>query len=226
MKTVCAIIQARMGSTRLPGKVLKELSGKPVLGHIIDRLQLCKHIDWILVATSTHVLDDQIVTFCKKYKTLFYRGDEDDVLKRYCAAVRECGSDVIVRITADNCLIDPKIIDEMVKAHINDSYDYTCIKNLSCVAGEVINSEALKKASELTQKAYDREHVTPFLREHPDLFKVKELPEDFSGIPPKAPLTIDTPRDFEFIKKIYSLFYPGEGIVDNQKVYNYLNQLK
>jgi len=118
MKNIVAIIQARMGSTRLPGKVLLDIVGKPMLWHIVNRLRYSKLINRIVVGTSINKKDDLIENFCKEYKIDFYRGSEEDVLDRYYQTAKVFEANIIIRITADCPLIDPEIVDLVIKNHI------------------------------------------------------------------------------------------------------------
>ena len=122
---VVAIIQARLGSTRLPGKVLKKIQNKVVLDYVIDRLKTCKKIDEIVLAITTNKKDDVLEKYAKDKKINYIRGSEEDVLSRYYEAAKKYNADIIVRITSDCPLIDPKIVDEIITKHLENNADYT-----------------------------------------------------------------------------------------------------
>ena len=124
MGKVVAIVQARMGSTRLPGKVLMDISGWSMLWHVVNRVRQAKWVDKVVVATSGSVSDDPVATLCEQEGIPCFRGSEDDVLDRYYQAAKWIGANVIVRITADCPLIDPYVVDDVVKHYVDGDYDY------------------------------------------------------------------------------------------------------
>ncbi len=218
MKQVAVIIQARMGSTRLPGKVLKPLCGLPVLWHIIHRVKAAKIPGAIIVATSTKRGDNPIEDNCRHWGIPCYRGEEDDVLKRYYGALTFLdhsgfSADNIVRITADCPLIDPVLIDKGISIAQNGGWDY--ISNTqppSFPDGldvEVISRRALVIANSFAKKRSDREHVTPFIISNPR-FSKKNFHHacDLSNLR----WTLDTAEDFTFIRAIYEELFPQRNI--------------
>jgi len=223
-----AIIQARFGSTRLPGKVLNEISGKPMLWHIINRLRRCKNIDTIVLATSELKNNDVIEKFSKENDIPIFRGSEEDVLSRYYYAAKQFNADIIVRLTGDCPLIDPKIVDEVVLSHINSSVDYTSnVVKRTFPRGldvEVINFQTLKKTFEAASEKDQREHVTPYLLENPDIFKLKSIEARGKIRRPDIRITVDTPEDLKFIRNIYSNLYKKNEIFYIEDVINLLNQ--
>ena len=208
---IVAIIQARMRSTRLPGKVMKDISGKPMLWHVIYRVKYSKLINKIVVATSTNREDDIIENFCKENRILFYRGDEEDVLKRYYEAAKIYNGNKIVRITSDCPLIDPEIVDIVIKEHLKDEVDYTSntIERTfpRGLDTEVFNFEALEMANEMAKEKYQREHVTIFIYENPHLFKIKNV-RNFKDLS-HLRWTVDEERDLIFVREIYKRLYKG-----------------
>lgn len=212
MKVVC-IVQARVGSTRLPGKVLKQICGKIVLEHDIDRLKRVKNIDEIVIATTTLEKDNAIVKECERLGVKYFRGSEEDVLSRYYYAAKENNADVVVRITSDCPLIDPEISNDVIKYYLNnkDKYDYvsntierTYPRGLDT---EVFSFKALEKAfNEAISERY-REHVTPYIWDNPKVFRLAQYKnsQDYSDLR----WTLDTEEDFELIDKIYNLLYPN-----------------
>jgi len=206
---IVAIIQARMSSTRLPGKVMEDISGKPMLWHVINRIRYSKLIDKIVVATSINKKDDIIENFCKENGIFYYRGDEEDVLKRYYETAKIYNANKIVRITSDCPLIDPEIVDIVIKEHIKDKVDYTSntIERTfpRGLDTEVFNFETLKKTNELAKEKYQREHVTIFIYENPHLFKIKNV-RNFKDLSDLR-WTVDEEKDLIFVREIYKRLY-------------------
>lgn len=213
-KKTAAIIQARMGSTRLPGKVMKDLNGKPVLWHVIERVKQAENIDQIIIATTTAKRDKIIFEKAKEWGVKAYQGSEEDVLARYYEAANKYDVDIVVRITSDCPLIDPYVTDEIVEYYnIND---YTLVTNAGSdlnnrtyprgLDTEVFSFEALEKAYNNADEKYQREHVTPYIYEnYADIFYYKNN-EDLSNYR----ITLDTKEDFKLIKAIYDQLYQGK----------------
>ena len=204
---VVAIIQARMGSTRLPGKVMKEILGKPVILWDLDRVSLSKLIDEIVVAIPYGEENDVIVDTIKEYndKVIIARGSEDDVLDRYYQAAVQTNADVVVRITSDCPLIDPVVIDNVIEQFLDNDCDY-CSNSLTRtyprgLDTEVFSFKALETAWNEAKKDYEREHVTPYIIENPDKFKLLNVANDIDLS--HLRWTLDTKDDFEFIDAIY-----------------------
>lgn len=224
---VAAIIQARMGSTRLPGKVLMDLAGKPMLWHVVDRVKKSKTIDTIIVATSVNPEDDAVVDLCKKEGWLFSRGSSEDVLARYYNAAKEHEADTIVRLTSDCPLIDPKTIDACVGKFLQGKYDFlsNCEVDSSTFPRgldvRVISFKALEEANQKARKPFEREHVWPYIPEQahfaigPVLLAGPEYRADYR-------LTVDYPEDMELMQKIYQNFYIPGAVVDVPSVLTFL----
>lgn len=179
---IVAIIQARMSSTRLPGKVLMELAGKPVLAHVVERLRACRQLDGIMVATSVDASDDVIDCWCSQVKVPCYRGSLLDVLDRYVQAARACDADAVVRITADCPAIDPGIVDEVANNFVKGGYEFYGLKGefpdgLDCTVFAV---SALERAWRDAQLPSEREHVGPYIEKNPQIFRSGGL-EKFQG---------------------------------------------
>lgn len=205
---IVAIIQARMGSSRLPGKVLKDLGGETVLARVVRRLQRSRQIARIIVATTTAPGDEVIVAECDRLEVLCFRGSEHDVLDRYYQAARANAADAVVRITSDCPLIDPELVDETVEVFGDKHADYasnvfprTYPRGLDT---EVFSFDALDRAWREAREAHQREHVTPYLYEHPQIFKLASLSgaADYS----RYRWTLDTREDLELLRAIYSRF--------------------
>ena len=203
---IVAIIQARMGSTRLPGKVLKDLAGDTVLARVVSRVRRCKLVNEVVVATSTDPTDDQIVQECRRLDTGVFRGNEHDVLDRYYRAAADAHADVIVRITSDCPLIDPDISDKTIQAFLDARPDYASnVLERTYPRGldtEVVTFAALESAWRDARETYQREHVMPFLYQYPERFKLLSVKgdRDFS----QHRWTLDTPEDLEFLRAIYA----------------------
>jgi spore coat polysaccharide biosynthesis protein SpsF len=203
---IVAIIQARMGSTRLPGKVLMDLAGETVLARVVNRLRLCKRIDEILVATTDMPADDAIVAECRKIKAQVARGDQNDVLDRYYRAAQLTKAEIIVRITSDCPLIDPVITGKTIAAFLESRPDYasnalerTYPRGLDT---EVFSFDVLARAWSEARKSYEREHVTPYIYERPEIFKILSVKGDDDLSTHRW--TVDTPEDLELVRAIYT----------------------
>ena len=209
---VVAIIQARMGSTRLPGKVLEDLAGRSMLSRVISRLRASQLIDDLVVATTVRATDDAIVEECRKCSVPSWRGDENDVLDRHFRAAESRGADVVVRITSDCPLIDPEVTDKTVRAFLRDRPDYASNTIMRTyprgLDTEVISGSALTRAWQEARQPYEREHVTPYIIEHPAEFRLLSITgdQDFSA----HRWTVDTPEDLAFIRAVYSRFTSDE----------------
>ena len=172
-KIIC-IIQARMNSTRLPGKVLKKIDDKPLLWYLLNSLQYSKTLDHIVVATTKKKIDDQIVKLCNKMKISTFRGNENNVLNRFCEAGKKYNATHIVRISADCPFMDPTIVDKIVRKSLSSNVDYvsnTLPKTYPMgYEVEVIKFLALLKSEKMTNDLGDREHVTLFIMRNPKIF--------------------------------------------------------
>lgn len=206
---IVAIIQARMGSTRLPGKVMKEIAGRPMLRHIIDRVKRAELISGIVVATTTAKIDQPIVKLADDSRSGSYAGSEADVLDRYYQAAREFAVDVIVRITADCPLVDPRVLDMVIRRYLEGGCDYvTNTLKLTYPDGldvEVFSCAALERAWKEARLASEREHVTPYIRNNPEKFRLAnvERTEDLSHIR----WSVDENQDLEFVRQVYEHLY-------------------
>ncbi len=208
---IAAIVQARMTSSRLPGKVLKEVMGKPLLLYQIERLKRIVNIEDIIIATTTNKEDDPIVQMCKRESISCYRGEEYDVLDRYYHAGKKFGVDHIMRITADCPLIDPMLCDHIIDVYLKSNIDLihlapTFAEGLDC---EMLSFKALENAWKNARLKSEREHVTLYLNNNPGLFKktVIENSTDDS----KYRFTVDELEDFEVVKAIIEALYKEDA---------------
>jgi len=211
-----AIIQARMGSQRLPGKVLEDVQGKPMLQRVIERAGASALIDRVVVATTTETGDDPIMTFGAAAGVPVVRGHPADVLDRYMQAARAYGADIVVRLTADCPLLDPALTDNVIYALLES--DPPADLALNRIPGdrtypigldvEVCTFQALERAWKEAHKMYQREHVLPYLYEEPSRFRVVHVrhSEDYGDLR----WTVDTPQDLAFVRAVYSHFAPRD----------------
>jgi spore coat polysaccharide biosynthesis protein SpsF len=208
---VVAIIQARMGSTRLPGKILKPLAGRPVLWHVVDRLRHADSLDGIGVATTSEPADEVVESFCEANEIPCFRGSENDVLDRYYRAAKLWEADPVVRITADCPVIDPEIVDEVVSRYVAGSFD------VYGLAGEfpdgldvtVFRFSALERAAKAATLPSEREHVGPYMLSHPELFRLGEY-RPFRNLGHHR-WTLDEAADLRFLELVFEKLYrPGE----------------
>ncbi|HLW85844.1 MAG TPA: glycosyltransferase family protein [Candidatus Sulfotelmatobacter sp.] len=203
---VVAIVQARMGSTRLPGKVLKDIEGVTMLGRVVQRLSRASLIDGLVIATTDLPADDAIVQECQGSSIKVFRGAELDVLDRYFRAAQVAKAEVVVRITSDCPLIDPEVTDKTIAAFLNEmpAYASNCVVRTfpRGLDTEVMTVLALERAWRGADQTYQRIHVTPFIYEHPSEFRILSVTgdADFSH----HRWTVDTPEDLEFVRTIYS----------------------
>lgn len=207
---VVAIVQARMGSSRLPGKVLKKVLNKSLLDYQMERIKRTKLIDEIVIATTLNPIDDVLVQFCESRSIPYYRGSEQDVLSRYYEAAILFDADVIVRLTADNPLIDPEIIDRTVAEFLSDNtldYASNTIERTypRGMDTEVFSFALLEKLNTVATSPSNREHVTSYISEHPTLFRIKQVKDDKNES--RFRLTVDTPKDFLIISQITEILY-------------------
>lgn len=204
---VVAVIQARMGSTRLPGKVLRPIAGKPLLWHIVHRLKRSQFIEQIAIATSTHPRDDAIVEFGRENDVIVVRGPEDDVLARFARAAEILDADIIVRVSADAPFVDAGFIDHLVASLMEQNGDYVLLEDGAITGHEGVDPFSRRGLDKLMMDASDdpvaREHVTGYFKLHPDFVRIARAP----AYPPLARaggrLTIDTPDDLAFVEAVH-----------------------
>jgi len=203
-----AIVQARMGSSRLPGKSLADIEGHPMLWHVVERVRRARLVHKVVVATSDRPADDPIAGFCEREGIPCFRGSEDDVLDRFYKTAKEHSAEVLVRVTADCPLIDPVVIDRVVERYEHGTFDY--VSNvLRCtypdgLDTEVFSISALERAWREAQKLSEREHVTPYLRS--EKFRTANVESEFPVANGRYRWTVDEPLDLEFVRRVYSAF--------------------
>lgn len=210
---IAAIIQARMGSTRLSGKVMKDIKGRTVLSHVIERVKQSNLIDEVIIATTVQERDSVIEKEALKCGAKVYRGSEEDVLSRYYLAAKENNIDIIVRITSDCPVIDANVIGEIINFYLEEDYDIVTnagsdLSQRTFPRGldtEVLSYEVLKDAFNNGREKYHREHVTPYIYEKSNKIHYFKNDVNYS----MYRWTLDTEEDFELISEIYNRLYKG-----------------
>lgn len=219
---ILAVLQARMSSTRLPGKVMADLVGAPMILRQIERLRRARRLDQIAVATSLDPTDDGLAAMLALHDVPVHRGPLDDVLDRYEGALHAFGpAEVLVRLTADCPLADPEVIDATVSLLTERGLDYaantparrTYPKGLDV---EAMRAEALLRAAREARDPYEREHVTPYLYRHPELFAQDFISQ--AAEEGEARWTVDRPDDLEFVRQVYAALYPGKPAFTSDEV--------
>jgi spore coat polysaccharide biosynthesis protein SpsF len=204
---VAIIIQARLASTRLPGKVLMDISGRTMLAWVVGRLQRAKIPDEIIVATTVQPRDDAIVEESRRCGAKVFRGSEEDVLDRYYQAATRFELDIIGRVTSDEPLMDPRLVDEMLAVFLerpdsdycSNSLERTYPRGLEC---SFIKYDVLQTAWQEAAQEYERVHVVPFIREHPERFNLLSYTKPGTPLN-QLRLTVDTWEDLEFMRRVF-----------------------
>ncbi|MFP4322568.1 MAG: cytidylyltransferase domain-containing protein [Anaerolineales bacterium] len=217
---ITAIVQARLGSRRLPEKVLQEVAGQPLIGHVIQRVRAAQKVERVILATTDQPADDRLVEWAESQAIPVFRGSENDVLCRYVEAAQAFDASVVVRITGDCPLLDPQVIDATIG--LFQSADYAYVNNFmprtypDGLDTEVIRLEALQAAHQAATLPSDREHVTPFIRKHPGRFPQVGLtyPKDLS----MYRWTVDEPADLAFVTRIFQALYPRDPLFDMKAI--------
>jgi spore coat polysaccharide biosynthesis protein SpsF len=229
MKKKIASVEARMGSSRLPGKVLIDIEGKPAIERLFERLLKAKSLDGVILATSTSPLDDPLENWANKFGVPCFRGSEDDVLNRVVMAHKKMESDLIIEITGDCTLVDPKVIDTGVSAFLDGGYDI--VSNTwkgSYPMGVDVQVFPFKSLEEVERTIKDesvREHVSLYFYEHPEKYKLLNLiaPENIRR--PELRFQLDYQEDLDFIRTVYSKLEPEFGpFFGTEEVVDLLNR--
>ena len=212
-KRVIAVVSARMGSTRLPGKVLLPLCEKPILFHIVERLRHSKYIDEVIIATSVNTGDNAIEKFCIDSDVRCYRGSEEDVLARVYEAAKMGSADIIYRGMGDSPLVDWRIVDKLIELLEEGGYDFVAneITEPTYPIGfdaTVFTMSALKDGYETATHPEMREHVTVHIKTNPKRYNIGALIAEGEMIAPHLRLTLDTPLDYQVITRVFDALYP------------------
>jgi len=222
------VIQARLGSTRLPGKTLADIAGRPLLAHVVERAAAIPGIADVVIATTVNPADDALEAFARAGRFRWVRGSEEDVLDRFCLAARETRAEVVVRITADCPLLDPVVSGRMLAEYEARRPGVDYVSNVhpptypDGLDTEVFSLEVLETAAREAGLPSEREHVTPFLWSHPERFRLANLrhEEDLSG----HRWTVDTAADLDFVRAVYDALGPAGGIVGMTEVLQLLEE--
>lgn len=205
---IVAIIQARMSSNRLPGKIMADIAGKPMLFQVVSRAKRARNIDLAVVATSNGADDDPVEQFCQEAAIPCFRGNLDDVLDRFYQAARHFQAEIIVRLTADCPLLDPQVIDNVIDTYLKGDYQYVS-NAITCTYPDGLDTEvfpfqALEQAWTEAKLRSEREHVTPYIRNHPEIFRLKNVShtQDLSSLR----WTVDEPKDLVFVRAVCDHF--------------------
>jgi spore coat polysaccharide biosynthesis protein SpsF len=215
-----AILQARMSSTRLPGKVLMPIVGKPMIQLHLERLARCKNIDHLVVATSDHTEDNAVAELCQNLGVQCYQGSLDNVLDRFYQAASLHPADNIVRLTADCPMADPQLIDKVIEQHITEQNDFTTNASPHTfpdgVDVEVMRFSAMRQAWQNADTAYQQEHVTPYITDRPEQFKIAShiSPVNYN----QQRWTVDYPEDFALVKFVYESLYAADNQFDSAAI--------
>jgi len=212
MRRVVAVIQARLGSSRLPGKSLADIAGKPLVAHVIERMRACATVHDVVVATTSESSDDALARAVSSLGVTVYRGSTDDVLDRTCRAARDAGAQIVVRATADDPFKDPEVTDLVVRRLLDERADY-CSNTLKPTFPEGVDIEAftvraLERAWHEARLASEREHVTPYIWKQPEQFKLVGV--TYASDLSRLRWTVDYPEDLAFARAVYAQLYHGE----------------
>jgi spore coat polysaccharide biosynthesis protein SpsF len=222
---VIAILQARMTSTRLPGKVMRPILGAPMIGRQIERISRARLVEKLVVATSAEPSDDRLASYCRGIGVAIYRGDLADVLSRFAGAVAAHGpAQHVVRLTADCPLTDWEVIDSCIHLHLAGGHDFTSNSmRRSFPIGldvEVMTAELLDRLATASTTAFQREHVTQLVYDQPAAFDCGHYVQDRDESARRW--TVDTPADFTMVEAVYSALYPGNRAFTTQDVRAFL----
>lgn len=205
---ICGIIEARMGSSRLPGKVLLPLGGKPALERLIERVSRSRWLDEVVVATTANEGDRPIAELCARLGVRVFRGSEEDVLSRVLGAAEAAEADLICQLMGDSPLNDPVLIDLVIAAHLAGDYDYTAnylpenALPMGFAAG-VFSAALLRRVAAMTQDPVDRAHVTCFIYHNPRLFRLQGVAASAQLAGPNLRLCVDTREDYEVVRRVF-----------------------
>lgn len=222
---IVAIIQARMGSARLPGKVVSDISGRPMLAHVIERALAIKGVNKLVVATSVNSRDNSIEELATQMGISVFRGDENDVLARYCLAAHKYYAEAVLRITGDCPLIDPDVSAQVIDNFIKHKPDYAsnCLERTypRGLDTEIFTMEALDAAFTEARSPAEREHVTPFIQSRPERFRLLNVGRQLNLS--HLRWTVDTEEDLNFVREIYSNLWQPASIFSMSDILALLN---
>lgn len=223
---ILVILQARMSSSRLPGKVLKPILNQPMLAHQLNRVAQAKSVTQVVVATSEEASDDPISQLCEQLEQPCFRGDLNNVLNRFIQCANQYRPEHVVRLTGDCPLIDPEVIDLVIQTHLDGQYDYTSnAYPYSYPDGldvEVISMSALEKVAKNANQPEQLEHVTLYVRQHREAFSIGEVVSEIDHSNQRW--TVDYPEDFVLVEQIFNELYPKDPGFNSRQVITLLSQ--
>ena len=215
-KRVVVTIEARMGSSRLPGKVLLPALGEPMLLHLVRRLRAVASLDEIVIATTTNAADQSIVDFAQEHGVACFRGSEDDVLARVIGAGESAQADVVVDITGDCPVIDPDLVEQTIRMFLAHEVDYVSNSIIRSYPDgmdtQVMSMQALRNSAEMTQDPLNREHVSRFIWQHPERYRIVNLVAPPSLHWPELGLTLDEVGDYNLLRKLIETLAPAKPL--------------
>lgn len=212
MKSI-AVIQARVSSTRLPGKALKDLCGHPLIFHVIERAKKIKGVDHVILATGERAENRPLIEIAESLGIDHFTGSENDVLSRYWKSVENINCDYVIRITGDNPFTDDYSASKALDYAIKENADHCYTAGIPVGTGvEIIKKTALEKAYKNGLSPYHREHVTPYIKENPQIFKLTKYTSKKKNPFPDLRLTVDTDEDFTLAELLYKALYKGTPI--------------
>lgn len=225
---IVATIEARMTSSRLPGKVLLPAIGQPMLRHLVNRLRAVPSIDDIILATTVNAADDVLVEFAAKEQIAFFRGSEQDVMARVIGAAEAAEADVIVEITGDCPIIDPDIVEQTIQMYLHHDAAYVSNAHVRSYPDgmdtQIFRLETLKRSAAMTDHPLDREHVSLHIRNHPELFPKVHLVAPPSLWWPELGLTLDEEADYQLLKRIIETIGPVNPLFGCREVIELLKK--
>ena len=226
---IVATIEARMGSSRLPGKSMKKIVGKPMLELLFERVKNSKLINEIVVATTQNPNNDVIEELAKKMSIGCFRGSENDVLDRVLNAAKSVSADVILELWGDNPLIDPKMLDNLIKFYSENDFDCvgTALPNFKKtypigISTLIFSTKILEEVNSITNDPEDRENVSNYIYEHPEKYKISSLPCPPELDYPDLRLTVDEENDFNLVKTIFENLYSINPMFDTYDIINFI----
>ena len=225
MTRIAAIIQARTGSTRLPGKALRLLAGETLTEHIIKRVQAVKEINRTVLAIPLGSQEKPLAKIAERLGVQCVQGPEEDVLQRFILAGDQVGAEHVVRVCGDNPLVDLSLMRSLIQRHITRNADYTfCSDPIPLGSGsEVAKLDTLKEIARMTTEPVYREHVTTYFHDHPDAFHLEKIPAPSHLKDNNVRLTVDTEKDFYLLDQIYQKFYlPAQSPLDLEEIIQFL----
>jgi len=225
---IIATIEARMTSSRLPGKVLLPVLDRPMLLYLVERLRAVPSLDEIVLATTTNTADDVLATFAETHGLIVFRGSEDDVMMRVIGAAESVDADIVVELTGDCPIIDPDIIEQTIRMFLHHDVDYASNAHIRSYPDgmdtQVFRLETLKRSAAMTNAPLDHEHVTLHIRNHPEIFPRVNLVAPPSLSWPDLGLTLDEEADYRFLSKIIETLAPVNPLFGCHEVLGLLRE--